>query len=140
LIEIFDEIRNIKSSRRDIRNFGMVVGGALSLLGILLLWWGKPYYMYFVLVGVGLIFLGIAAPTILKPFQKAWMAVAVVLGWFMTRILLGILFYVVFAPIGLVARLLGKRFLELKSDSSQNSYWEHRKTRGFKKEDYERQF
>ena len=62
------------------------------------------------------------------------------MGWFMTRVILSLLFYLVVTPIGLIARLSGNQFLDVKMDDSQTSYWNYRKTKKDEKEDYEKQF
>lgn len=79
-------------------------------------------------------------PSVLKPLQKAWMTLAVILGWIMTRVILSILFYLVFTAIGGISRLLGKQFLDLKIDPSINSYWIKREPKTFNKSGYEKQF
>lgn len=137
---LLEEIKNIKSGKSELRKFGITIGIVLGLLGGLLLWRGKDNYTYFLLLSTVFIFLGLVLPIVLKPIQKAWMTFAVILGWFMTRFILSILFYVVFTSIGLILRLFGKQFLDLKMDNSKKSYWNYRKTREFKKSDYERQF
>jgi uncharacterized membrane protein len=119
---IREEIRAITSSRRDLRNFGLVVGTGFAALGALLLWKGKDMWPWFVGAGLLLILLGAAAPSLLKPLQRAWMTLAVVMGWFMTRLILSLLFFLVLVPIGLVGRLAGKKFLA--SPAGENdSYW-----------------
>jgi hypothetical protein len=58
----------------------------------------------------------------------------------MTNVILGILFYLVFTFIGVVSRLAGKQFLDLKMDISRRSYWRYRESKPFNKSNYERQF
>lgn len=137
---LLEEIKNIKSERRDLRNFGITIGIALGVLAGLLWWKEKDTYKIFIILSLAFIFFGLALPTLLRPLQKAWMTLAVILGWFMTRVILCILFYLVFTFIGLGARLMGKKFLDLKMDNSQKSHWTYRKSQPFNRSDYERQF
>lgn len=137
---IAEEIRNIKSGKSDLRKFGISVGIVLSLLGGLFLWREKSYYFYFFILSATLIFPGLAAPTILKPIHKAWMTLAVLLGWLMTRLILIVLFYLIVTPISCLAKLFGEQFLDLKFNKDANSYWIPRKTEKFQRSDYERQF
>lgn len=137
---ILQEIRAIKSGRKELREFGITLGIILALLAALFLWREKDFYPYlFILAGLFLIF-GAGAPIVLKPLQKAWMALAVLLGWLMTRVVLVILFYGVFTPIGFVPRLFGAQFLELKWNRSAKSYWIAREPEAAGKADYERPF
>ncbi len=137
---LIEEIKNIKSEKSDLRKFGITVGIVVGLIGGLLLWRGKDIYVYFLIASAFLIIWGLLFPNVLLPLQKAWMTIAVVIGWFMTRIILSVLFYIIFTPTGLIARALGKEFLELKIDKSRKSYWIYREERPFDKKDYERQF
>jgi len=137
---LIEEIKNIKSERSDLRKFGITVGLVVGIIGGLLLWRGRDFYLYFFIVSLILIISGLLFPKLLLPLQKTWMTIAVVIGWFMTRLILSILFFLVFTPIGLIARLLGKEFLELNIDKSRDSYWIYREERPFDKKDYERQF
>jgi hypothetical protein len=137
---IKDEIKNIKQTPKDLRKFGITVGIVLLIFGSLLLWKHKPSQFYFLSIGAFLVLAGLLLPTILRPLNKAWMTLAVLLGWLMTRIILSLLFYLVITPISLIARISGKHFLDLKIDKSRTSYWENRKKVHFVPSDYERQF
>ena len=137
---IIQEIKNIKSGGKELREFGITIGIVLSLLGGLFLWRGKTYCTYFFMLAAVFILLGVTAPIILKPIQKIWMTLAIVIGWVMSRVILIILFYLIVTPIGLLARLFGKDFLSRKFDKAAGSYWIIRKSTGFDKRSYENQF
>jgi len=137
---LFEEIKNIKSGKSELRKFGITIGIVLGLLAGLFWWKEKSYYTTFIILSTAFILIGLILPILLKPIQKAWMALAVILGWFMTRVILCVLFYVVFTSIGLIGKMFGKQFLDLKMDNPTNSYWIYRESREFKKSDYERQF
>lgn len=137
---LIEEIKNIKSGKSDLRKFGITVGIVVGLIGGLLLWKDRESYPYFLTISVFLIVSGILFPKVLLPLQRVWMTIAVIMGWFMTRVILSILFYLVFTPIGLIARLMGKEFLELKIDKRRESYWIYRKEKPYDRRDYERQF
>lgn len=137
---IIEEIRNIKSGKRELRKFGITVGIVLGLLGGLFLWRGRDYYSYFLILSAALLLLGLAVPILLKPIYKVWMTLAVLLGYLMTRVILSVLFFLVVTPIGLLARLFGKNFLDTEFEKSGNSYWIPKERIELKKSDYERQF
>ena len=73
-----------------------------------LLFRGEPMRLWAMGPGVFLIVLGAVLPQVLAPVHKGWMWVGHVLGWINTRILLGVVFYGLVTPIGIVFRLLGK--------------------------------
>jgi len=135
-----EEIKNIKESKKDLRKFGLTVGLALLAIGIVLFTLEKPAAFYFGGTGSALILLGLIYPNILKPLNKVWMTIALVLGWFMSRVILIILFYLVLTPLGLIAKLFGKDFLDLKIEKNSSSYWIKREKTKVDPADLERQF
>jgi len=137
---LLEEIKNIKSEKKDLRNFGITFGVVLGILAGALWWKEKDTYAIFIVLSFSFFFFGFVLPTLLKPLQKVWMAFAVVMGFFMTNVILGILFYLVFTGIGLGLRLFGKKFLDLKFDNSRESYWIQRHPEPFNKKSYEKQF
>lgn len=137
-----DELRNIKSSKTDLRKFGLSVGIVLGILGGILFWRDKTYYNYFFILSSVLIASGLITPLLLKPIQKVWMTFAVIMGWFMTRVILCILFYFCVTPLRIISILFGKKFLDMQFNkhSIMNSYWITRDKSEFKRSHYERQF
>ena len=135
-----EEVKNIKSGKRELRQFGITIGIVLGLLGGLFLLREKNYYSYFFILSIAFLFLGLAAPNLLKPIQKIWMSLAILIGWFVTRAILIILFYLVVTPIGILAKMFGKYFLDIKFDRNAESYWITRELIKIDKKDYESQF
>jgi len=120
---ILEEIKSIKSDKKDLRNFGITIGIALCLIAGLLLWREKASYFYFIIAGIAFLLSGFACQTVLKPFQKVWMTISILMGWFMTRLILIVLFYAILTPVGLIARLCGKKFIDRTFDKNIKSYW-----------------
>ena len=137
---MLEEIKNIKSEKSDLRKFGITIGVILLIIAGFLLWKEKESYQILLTFGVTLFILGIAIPVILKPIYWVWMILATILGWIMTRVILSLLFYIIFTPIGLILRFFGKQFLELRWDKSKESYWNFRTNEHLQNENYEKQF
>lgn len=135
-----EELSNIKSTPKELRKFGLTVGIAFVVLAGLLLWLHRSTYPYFAGLGVMLTGLGLFAPGVLKPIQKPWMMVSVIIGWLMTRVLMGLLFILFFTPVGFITRLFGRQHLDLKINKAQDSYWKYRESTGFDAGSCERQF
>jgi len=135
-----EEFKHIKETKKDLRKFGLTVGIVLAAIGALLFYLEKSSAIYFTLIGGLLILLGILFPQLLKPLNKIWMGLAIVLGFIMTRVILTTLFYLVITPIGFLAKIFGKKFMLLKYDKSAKTYWEKRSIIPKKQIDYERQF
>ncbi|MDD5137101.1 MAG: SxtJ family membrane protein [Candidatus Omnitrophica bacterium] len=140
LISILEDIRKIKSGRKELCQFGITIGAVLSALGGLLLWRGKASYPYFFAFGLLFMGFGAIAPLPLKPLQKAWMAVSVIIGYFMSRAVLTVLFYGILTPIGSLLRIFGKDILDRRISKARPSYWWERPAEGNTKESYENQY
>jgi polyferredoxin len=137
---MIEEIKNLKSEKSDLRKFGITIGTVLFIIAGFFFWKEKESFQLFLTIGIILFVTGIAIPIILKPVYWAWMVFATILGWFMTRVILSLLFYVIVTPIGLISRLFRKQFLELKWDKSQDSYWNYRESKELERSNYENQF
>ena len=136
---MIEEIKNITSTKKDLRNFGFTIGSILLFIALILFFKEKDSDVYFFSIGLAFILSGIVLSFILKPFYKIWMTFAVIIGWIMTRIILAILFFFIIAPIGFLARLFGKDFLNLKPDN-RDSFWNMRNRDRELNQDYEKQF
>lgn len=124
---MLDELKNIKTTKQNLKQFGLLFGAISLFVGIYLLFiQDKQAYPYFLVTGVLLFIITFTIPTILKPFYFLWMVFAAILGWVMSRLILSILYYLVFTPIGLIGRIFGFRFIEIKWDEDSESYWNSR--------------
>ena len=122
-MSIRQDIRELKTGPRDLRKFGLMVGGVFIALGFLFFLRHKSNYLFFVWPGVALIVFGAIAPRLLKYPYLAWMTVAFAIGFVMARILLTACFFFLVTPIALIARLFGKDFLSRKWQSQATTYW-----------------
>jgi len=81
---------------------------------------------------------------IMKNFFKKiygyWMLFAKALGWVNTRILLSLMYFVIFTPFRIISVVIGKDMLDRKIEKDKDSYWQRREVKIFKKELYRRQF
>ena len=118
----------MQPTRRDLRVFGVGVGAFLALFGTLAMWPAWPFSEphpraggALAGLGTGLLVLGVLAPGVLRPVRAAWMRVVAPIAWFNTRLLLGIVFYGILVPTGLVRRLFGDP-LAVRT-APQTSYW-----------------
>lgn len=139
-MNIREDIKQLQLDARSLRKFGLMVGGVFALLGLVFFLRHKAHWPYFAWPGVTLMALGAILPRTLKYVYLAWMSVAFVLGFIMAHVILTLFFFLVMAPIGLLARIVGKDFLGLKLDRTASSYWMPRETKAKSPADYERQF
>lgn len=125
--EIFEEIRGADVSDRAVqatmRAF-FVVGLVVSV------WWSWTVGTWTSLVTwspalIAALLWGLAAwaPVLLRPLHLVWMTFALVLGFFMTRVILFLVFFTLVTPIGLVMRILGRDPLDKGTDKDAASWW-----------------
>jgi Saxitoxin biosynthesis operon protein SxtJ len=128
------------ASPRELRRFGLTVGGAFALLGALSRWRGHdsaPLVLW--TLGGLLVVPALVWPAILGPVRHYWMRGAMVLGEINSRIILGVFYFLVMAPLGLVMR----RFrdpLDRSLTDGRASDWIQRKREPVDRAHYERQF
>ena len=98
----------------------------------MLLFCGEKGKLGFIFLGIGAVILlaGLVWPKSLALLYKAWMALALVLGFIMSHIILALVYYIVLTPIGLFMRILGKDPLTLRFDPKADSYWIKRAKEG----------
>lgn len=113
-----------KLGKKELREFGLITGAIIAVLfGLLLPWlFGRGFpvwpWVVFGILGAWALLL----PASLQPVYRGWMAIGLVLGWINTRIILGIMFYVMFVPIGMIMRLMGKDPMAREIDKTRVSY------------------
>jgi len=76
----------------------------------------------------------------LRPIYSRWMKVALLIGHVVNLIILIFLFYIIFAPVGIVLKILKKDFLDRAIDSGSDTYWTQRPETPFNPKNYTRQF
>lgn len=97
------------AGKKELRNFGLLVGGVFTVIGVWpLLVRAESARIWAVGLGGALILLGGILPSVLAPLHRGWMWVGHILGWINTRILLGLVFYGLITPMGILFRVMGK--------------------------------
>lgn len=107
---------------KQLRNFGLMVGGIFVAIGSLPIWFGQGPRWWSAVLGGLLMLLGAAVPWSLDLPFKGWMVIGHALGWVNTRILLSVVFYGLLTPMGLMMRLLGKKSMRSVFEQERNTY------------------
>jgi hypothetical protein len=105
------------------RAFGFVFAGFCAIVTAYLLWHGRPAFWGW--LGAAAIFAGCAVflPRVLHPLNLAWFKLGMLLHHVISPIVLALMFFTVFTPIGLWMRLVRKRPLHLRFERAAKSYW-----------------
>ena len=113
----------VDMTKSELRKFGLVTAAMLVLFFDLLIPWiwniSRPIWP--VVVGAILVFVSLVAPAALLPVYRVWMRLAEALGWINTRIILGLIFFLMFVPFGAVLRLF-RDPMHRKVDQSTETY------------------
>jgi len=121
----------------DGRKFAFPVGIAFLVLAGLLFWREKET-LFRIAGGLGgvLIVAGVVIPGHLGPVYRGWMRMALAISKVTTPIFMGIVYFIVLTPTGLIMRLLGKK--PIRHDDRDGSFWQS--NAGRPKSDLRRQF
>ena len=114
------------SDKWEQRKFGLLMGVIIALIGLVR--WAihgfSDFPVYFFVVAGVFFGLGLVAPVALKPVFLAWMKLAVVLNWIMTRVMLGLAFYLMITPVRFVIKVFGEDPLKRAYLPEVETYWE----------------
>ena len=116
----------MKSKKSSNRSFGVL----FSIVFLIIALWPliksenlNDVRIWSLIIAVIFLTLGILKSKILTPFNTAWMKFGILLGRIVAPVILGVLFFLVVTPIGLLLRLFKKDILNLKFDKKSQTYW-----------------
>jgi hypothetical protein len=104
------------------RSFGIVFFIFFLIVALYPLIKGSELRLWSIIISIIFLILGILNSRILTPLNKLWFKLGLLLGKIVSPIIMGIIFFLVLTPIGLIMRLLGKDLLNLKYNRNK-SYW-----------------
>jgi hypothetical protein len=105
------------------RTFGLVMAGALALLSLVNGWHLGRVWPWTSAAAVLFVIAALLWPSSLRPLNRLWMKLGLLLHRIVNPIVMGLLFYGTIWPTGLVMRIRGRDLLRLKRDPSAASYW-----------------
>jgi hypothetical protein len=134
-------MNSLDPNEKKLKKYGLMMAGVLSCFAALFLY--KTWHTPAMALGVWVLFfltLGLFAPTRLERIYKAWMKFAEVIGSFNFKLILGLLYFVIFTPVGRVASLFREDPLTRKIEPEQKSYWHDCEPRSEDPKRFEKQF
>ena len=132
------DLKNVTA--REARKTTLVVAAVLLAVAAFAWYRGRETTMA-VSAGIAvlLVLVGFFVPPVAKLFHQVWYRIAFALGWLNSRILLTIIYFLIFVPYGVISRLAGRDPLNVRGERSV-SYWHKREKTRQTREQFERLF
>ena len=110
---------NIKISSN--RSFGIVFSAVFLFIALYPITYSGDIRIWSLIISFIFIILGLLNSKVLTPLNKLWFKFGVILGKIISPIIMGIIFFLVVTPIGLIMKVLGKDLLRLKYNKKDNT-------------------
>ena len=112
------------------RSFGITFCVVFAIFAGLSFWFDGTLWPWLGGASLGFGTIGLAWPALLAPLNKLWFKFGLLLHKVMTPLIMGILFYGLFTPVGFLMRLTGKDPMRVRSSEDVQSYWIEREPAG----------
>ena len=104
------------------RNFGIVFAIVFLIISLWPLLKQNEIHSWSLIISIIFLSLGLINSKLLLPLNKIWFKFGIFLGNFIAPIVMGVIYFFVVTPTGLIMKMLGKDLLNLKK-SNKDSYW-----------------
>jgi hypothetical protein len=105
------------------RAFGLVMAGACCVIAGFGFWAGTSHWPLWLATAIAFAIVAWLWPAILAPLNRFWFRLGRALHRVVNPLVMGLLFFAVVTPVGLLMRLCGKRPLALQFEREAPSYW-----------------
>jgi hypothetical protein len=136
--EDFSRQEKVESSSD--RTFGLVFAALFAAIGAVAVWKGNPHWIWRIGLAVVMLVIALRWPALLKPVNRLWTMLGLVLFRIISPITLGVIYYVVMTPMSLFLRWRDNDILKAKYDPLAKSYWIERDPPGPAPETMKNQF
>jgi len=117
---------NIKISSN--RNFGLVFFIVFLIVSIWPVTYDEPVRIWSAIISSFFLILGLMNSKLLTPLNKLWFKFGIILGAIVAPVVMGVVFFLVVTPIGLIMKIMRKDLLNKKYDNKKSTYWIKRDT------------
>ena len=104
------------------RNFGMLFFLVFSIISLFPLLNHENIRIWSTIIALVFLVLGLLNSKFLTPLNKIWFRIGIILGNFVSPIVMGMVFFAIVTPTSLIMRVFGKNLLNLKKENKK-TYW-----------------
>ena len=108
------------------RSFGIVFAIVFVLIAFWPLLNGNEIRIWAILASLTFFILGLLNSKLIGPLNRIWFKFGIILGKYISPVIMAIIFFFVVTPTGLIMRLFRKDLINLKK-TNQKSYWIEKK-------------
>lgn len=116
---------NLRPASRDLRWFGLIILICFLTIGGLIYWRTGGLRVSLVLWTVGALVSAVyyAIEPLRVPIYRAWMLLVFPIGWTVSHLVLALIYYLLFTPIGVIMRLFGRDPMHRRWRPEATTYW-----------------
>ena len=108
--------------RKQLRSFALIFAAFFTILGLYPLLRHTGPRLWALALAVAFALLGFVSPNVLRRPYAVWMAFGEAMGWVTSRVLLSLAYFALFAPAGILMRLLGKDPMKRRFEPGLETY------------------
>ena len=113
----------MKKKKNTNRSFGILFFIVFSIISIWPILSGNELRLWSFIVAIIFLIMGITKSRFLTPLNIAWIKFGELLGVIISPLIMGLVYFLVVLPIGILMRVLGKDLLSLKFNKNIETYW-----------------
>ena len=122
------------------RSFGLLFSVIFFIISLYLyVFINSFYFLFFLIISLIIFLISTFMPKILRPFNTMWYKFSVLLSKIVNPIVLGVIFFIIITPIGIMAKLFGRDILKLKKRNVK-SYWIDKEKLNYDKDSFKKQY
>lgn len=112
------------------KSFGIVFTIVFFIIALVPIMSGNNLSLVWLVISIIVAFITFIKPSLLSPFNKSWTRFGLLLHKIISPIILALMYFLVFTPIGIAMRVMNKRPLQLKLEPESDTYWILRVSKG----------
>ena len=111
------------------RSFGLLFFIIFLIISLWPIKSGEDLRLWSFILSLVFLILGITNSKLLTPLNKLWFEIGITLGNFISPVIMGVVFFLVVTPTGIIVRILGKDLLKTTKNKNISTYWINRVTK-----------